>query len=289
MPRYGFDYGPRSPQGPQRRPEMPYRDSAGGYGAGWRGGPGRPQGRGWGSDRARAYDLPADWDFDRSPGMRGYRTGRPWGGHSDADEVRARDIMTENPETVTPDTSLVEVARRMRELDVGVIPVVAGAEDGTLRGVVTDRDIVVRAAAEGKDLSKTTAGDCMTESLETVRTGDPVREVFTVMKREQVRRVPVVDDQGRLVGIIAQADLAVDYAGLDATREREVEEVLERVSEPGDPRRRRMRSRGPAYSSEPAWQSGARELGDRLVDGFQTLRREARDLINQQRYDRGWR
>jgi predicted transcriptional regulator len=80
--------------------------------------------------------------------------------------------------------------------------------------------------------------DYMTEQVETVNKNDSLRDVFNVMKREQVRRVPVTDREGRLVGIIAQADLAVDYAGLDLQRETEVEEVIERISEPGRSGRR---------------------------------------------------
>jgi CBS domain-containing protein len=78
--------------------------------------------------------------------------------------------------------------------------------------------------------------DYMTRDVATVSESHSVRDVFSVMKREQVRRVPVTDREGRLVGIIAQADLAVDYAGLDLEREREVEEVIERISEPARPR-----------------------------------------------------
>jgi CBS domain-containing protein len=155
----------------------------------------------------------------------------------DADRTRVREIMTEDPESVTPDTTVVDVAKKMRDLDVGMIPVVDSAENRRLKGVITDRDLAVRVLAAGKD-GKVKVSEYMTEQVETVNKNDTVREVFNVMKREQVRRVPVTDREGRLVGIIAQADLAVDYAGLDLQRETEVEEVIERISEPGRPRRR---------------------------------------------------
>lgn len=156
---------------------------------------------------------------------------------SDADRMRASQIMTARPETVTPDTPVREVAQRMKELDVGIIPVVESEDSLRLKGVVTDRDLAMRVLAEGKD-GKLTVSDCMTTSVATVARTDTVHQVMNLMKREQVRRIPVTDAEGNLVGIIAQADLVVDYAGLDLERETEVEEVIERISEPARPRGR---------------------------------------------------
>ena len=146
--------------------------------------------------------------------------------------MHASDIMTELPETVTPQTTLQDAARRMEELNVGVMPVVEGPGSLRLRGLITDRDIAIRAVAHGRG-GDTPVSECMTSQVHCVLPDAPVREVFDLMKREQVRRVPVCDREGRLVGIIAQADLAVQYAGLDVEREAEVEEVIERISEPG--------------------------------------------------------
>ncbi|MEX2584696.1 MAG: CBS domain-containing protein, partial [Gemmatimonadota bacterium] len=137
---------------------------------------------------------------------------------------------------VTPETEISDVARQMRDLDVGIIPVVESTDNPRLQGVITDRDIAIRAVAEGKDGS-VKVGDCMTRDVRTVNKNDSVRDVMRVMKDEQVRRVPVVDREGRLVGIIAQADLAVDYAGDDSDREIEVSDTLERISEPASPER----------------------------------------------------
>ncbi len=172
---------------------------------------------------------------------RGRRYGPPFAGRSgggvpDADRVRAAEIMTREPETVTPDAMVADVARKMRQLNVGIIPVVDGDDTTQLRGVVTDRDLAVRVLAEGGD-GTVKVSECMTEDVATVDRFDTVHDIFNVMKRERVRRVPVTDGQGRLVGIVAQADLAVNYAGLDLQRETEVEEVLERISEPAQPRR----------------------------------------------------
>jgi CBS domain-containing protein len=157
--------------------------------------------------------------------------------------MRARDVMTENPIAVTPDTTLAEVARQMKDLDVGIIPVVDDPQSRHLRGVITDRDIAIRAVAEGKD-GKAKVSDCMTRDVETCRRDDRIQDVLGVMRSEQVRRVPITDEEGCLVGIVAQADLAVEYAGLDRDREVSVEEMIERVSEPARPRRGRSGPRG---------------------------------------------
>jgi CBS domain-containing protein len=184
----------------------------GGYGAPRQGGPGGGHARGWAQGR-------------------GGQDGGEQRGGSDSDRIRAWQIMTEDPTAVTADTTLAVAAQLMRELDVGVIPVVDDDEGGRLVGVITDRDMVVRALADGKD-GKATVGDHMTAEVTTVAPGDSVHDVLDVMKHERVRRVPVTDADGRLVGIISQADLAVSYAGLDIEREAEVEEAIERISEP---------------------------------------------------------
>ncbi len=243
---------------------------------------------------ARYGPLPGRYDspygaYDPGMGRPGLRD-RPVSLGRDVDSVRAADIMTRNPEAVTPDTPIQDVARRMRDLDVGVMPIVDDADSYRLQGIVTDRDIAVRAAAEGKDVRKTPVREIMSARPETVTENDHVRELFTVMKRARVRRVPVTDATGRLVGIVAQADLAVNYAGLDLQRETEVEEVIERISEPARPRwgrdgsteddrARTMRRFRPELDFE---------LSDRVRAGWNSLRREARELMRRG-YDRGWR
>lgn len=203
----------------------------GGYGGGFAGG----YGGGYGG-REMGY---GGADYERARSFGGGRGGS-WGvGWGRGPEPRAGELMTENPECVTPDANLTDVARRMRELNVGIIPVVDSMESRRLRGVITDRDIAVRAVAEGKG-GNTKVSDCMTSDVETVNKNDPVGDVLDVMQREQVRRVPVTDREGRLVGIIAQADLTVDYAAHDPRREVMVEDTIERISEPGRPRRPAM-------------------------------------------------
>jgi CBS domain-containing protein len=118
----------------------------------------------------------------------------------------AREIMTENPACCTPDTPLDEVAKLMLEHDCGEIPVIDLAEQPI--GVVTDRDIVCRVVAEGKNPMAYPAGTCMSQPVATVPMDAPLDDVVATMEVHQVRRVPVVDDHGRCVGMISQADLA---------------------------------------------------------------------------------
>jgi CBS domain-containing protein len=118
----------------------------------------------------------------------------------------AREVMTENPVCCTPETPLDEVAKLMRENDCGEIPVIDPAEQPI--GVVTDRDIVCRVIAEGKNPMAYPAGICMSQPVATVPMDAPLGDVVATMQQYQVRRVPVVDDRGRCIGMISQADVA---------------------------------------------------------------------------------
>jgi CBS domain-containing protein len=140
--------------------------------------------------------------------------------------MKARDIMTANPEVVTAADSTQTAARIMRDSDVGIVPVVDDTESRRLRGVVTDRDIAVRCVAEGRD-GNCRVGDVMSNDLVTARADDDVSLVMDCMKTEQVRRIPIVDDDNRLVGIVAQADVALEGAS-----DRAVGDVVEKISEP---------------------------------------------------------
>jgi len=134
---------------------------------------------------------------------------------------RCREIMTRNVKTANREATLQEVSALMRDGDMGAMPVI---EDGKLVGIVTDRDIVVRAIAEGKDASSA-IGDVMTAEVFAVRENDFVFEAIRLMGDKQVRRVPIVNDAGELVGIIAMADVA-----LETEDEREIAETLEEIS-----------------------------------------------------------
>jgi CBS domain-containing protein len=118
----------------------------------------------------------------------------------------ARDVMTESPACCTPETPLDQVAKMMLQSDCGEIPVIDRAEHPI--GVVTDRDIVCRVVAENKNPAAYTADTCMTTPVVTVPTTATLDDVLRTMEQYQVRRVPVVDEEGRCAGIIAQADVA---------------------------------------------------------------------------------
>ena len=148
--------------------------------------------------------------------------------------MKARELMTENPECLTEDDTVQTAAQRMRELDVGLIPVVDDAENRRLRGVITDRDIATRHVAEGHDTGECRLGDEMTHNqLYTVTPDDDEDTIMERMKAGQVRRLPVMEED-RIVGIIAQADLAVETPNSEAE---EVERTVEKISEPAEPQR----------------------------------------------------
>jgi CBS domain-containing protein len=140
---------------------------------------------------------------------------------SPAKRIRCREIMTSNVKTASRDMPLREVAAMMRDGDMGSIPVVEG---GKLVGIVTDRDIVVRSIADGNDAS-TPVGDAMTTEIFSVRPDDFAFEAIRLMGDKQVRRIPVLDENGGLAGIIAIADVA-----LEMEDEREIAETLEEIS-----------------------------------------------------------
>jgi CBS domain-containing protein len=134
----------------------------------------------------------------------------------------ARDVMTENPACCTPQTPLEQVAKLMVQNDCGEIPVLDAADQ--VVGVITDRDIVCRVVAAGKNPLAYVAETCMSELVVTVPGTAPLSDVLSTMEKHQIRRVPVVDDHSRCVGMISQADLA--WVG----REHEVAELVREVS-----------------------------------------------------------
>lgn len=148
--------------------------------------------------------------------------------------MKARELMTQNPECLTEDDTVQKAAQRMRELDVGLMPVVDDASSRRLRGVITDRDIATRHVAEGHDSGECRVGDEMTrDNLHTVTPDDDDGTVMERMWAGKVRRVPVLEND-QIVGIIAQADLAVETPDSEAE---EVERTVEKISEPAQPRR----------------------------------------------------
>ena len=142
--------------------------------------------------------------------------------------MKAKDIMTRKPKCVTPETSVREAARLMKEEDVGVLPVVERDGSDRLIGIVTDRDIAIRHVAEGHDSSSCPVREAMTSSVLTAREDDDVESVMDLMGKEQVRRIPVVDERGSLVGIVAQADIV-----REARDDKRAERTIEKISDPG--------------------------------------------------------
>ena len=133
-----------------------------------------------------------------------------------------RDAMTSNPRSIEPSTTVTEAARLMKAEDVGSLPIVDGDQ---LVGMVTDRDTVIRVVAEGKDPQSTTVGEIASRDLVTVDPEQDLDEAMRLMARHQVRRLPVAEEDGRLVGILAQADVARE--GKDAKTGQVVQEISE--------------------------------------------------------------
>lgn len=140
--------------------------------------------------------------------------------------MRVTKIMTEDPVCCTPEMSLTTVARLMLNNDCGEIPVVDQPENRQLVGVITDRDIVCRAIAVSKDPENTSVSDVMSSPVISVKTEADLDECCEKMEQYQIRRIPVVDGQGRIRGIVSQADIA-RQAGLWETAK-----VVRDISQP---------------------------------------------------------
>lgn len=249
---YGYDDSYGAPRG-QHRSGRDYE--SGNYGSYGRGGyverdDYRDYGRRGGERDGRDY-RDYDRDDDRSffETARDYVRGRSRGAgrRSQRSRLRCRDIMTRDVTVATRDTSLEEVARMMKEEDTGVIPVVDLTDapvlsdnteladtprvnnklrsSGKLVGLITDRDIVIRAVAEGKDTKTTRAEEIMTTDVHAVKPNDRVVDAIRKMGDKQVRRIPVVDDNSNLRGIISMADIA-----LETEEDEELADALEEIS-----------------------------------------------------------
>lgn len=121
----------------------------------------------------------------------------------------AREIMSSGAECVGENESVVDAARKMAELDVGSLPICG--EDDRLKGMLTDRDIVVKVLADGKDPQQTKAGELGQGKPVTIGADDSAEEALQTMKGHRVRRLPVIDGH-RLIGVLSQGDLAGELA-----------------------------------------------------------------------------
>ena len=141
--------------------------------------------------------------------------------------MKVQDVMTKDPACVTPGATIREAAQLMQRENTGVVPVVDKKEAKRLVGVVTDRDIAIRVVAEGRN-SDTLVSEVMSSTkLATCSPNDDVDDVMEAMASEQVRRIPIVDERGSLVGIVAQADIL-----RRANNDRKAEQTIEAISQP---------------------------------------------------------
>ena len=123
--------------------------------------------------------------------------------------MTCRELMTPNPAVCQADDSVVAAAMMMKSGDVGAIPVVTDRTSMRLSGIVTDRDLAIKVIAEQRDMYKSKVEDVMTTDLYICKPADDFDDVLKMMSRHQIRRIPVVDDNQRIIGIISQADIAV--------------------------------------------------------------------------------
>ena len=146
--------------------------------------------------------------------------------------AKCSDVMTREPVSCEPADPIKRVAEVMKRQDVGAVPIVESKSSRRLVGILTDRDIVVKVLAEGRSVDGSTARDAMTTQVATCREDQDVSAALSLMAERKVRRMPVVDADGRLVGIIAQADIATRVNKDQATGE-----LVEAISEPGTVRK----------------------------------------------------
>lgn len=133
--------------------------------------------------------------------------------------MKCSEVMTKDPSCCLPTDTVFEAARLMKSEDVGPIPVVDDKEARTLAGIVTDRDLTLKIVAEGLDPKSKKVKDVMTTDVVTCGPDDNANQALELMETHQVRRIPIVDENKRLVGIIAQADVATRMKGQQKTGE----------------------------------------------------------------------
>ena len=146
--------------------------------------------------------------------------------------MKARELMTPDPEVVTPEDPVSRAAQIMRDYDVGIVPVVSDSNSRNLIGVITDRDIACRHVADAHTEDCTVASHMTRDDIETVDETDDSATILDAMKRREVRRLPVTNN-GKLVGVIAQADIA----STNEIPKDQVADVVKKVSEPAHPAR----------------------------------------------------
>jgi CBS domain-containing protein len=147
--------------------------------------------------------------------------------------MKARELMTPTPASCAPETTAQEAARLMKQHDCGSLPVVDERGSMRLVGIVTDRDLAIRVLAEGRS-GDTPVREAMTSDVHTCPLDASLDDVERAMSQHKVRRVPIVDEGGRVVGVVAQADLARERKAVGT---KDLGKVLEEISEPTGSRR----------------------------------------------------
>jgi CBS domain-containing protein len=140
-----------------------------------------------------------------------------------------RDIMTRDVQVISGDASIKDAAAKMKDLDVGLIPVCDGDR---LQGMLSDRDITIRATASGRDPNKTKVSEIMSTDIAYCLEDQDIEDAVSLMEVRQIRRLPILNIEKRLVGIVSLGDIAVQVGDTDL-----VGETLEEISQPAEPKR----------------------------------------------------
>lgn len=140
---------------------------------------------------------------------------------------KCNDVMTKDPVCCLPEDTVVKAAQLMKNKDIGCIPIIENENARSLIGIVTDRDLALAIVAEGRNPKHTTLKDVMTDTIVSCRAEDNLQEVMDVMSDYQLRRMPVVDYENRIIGIVTQADVATRTDQPERTAE-----VIKGISQP---------------------------------------------------------
>jgi CBS domain-containing protein len=183
-------------------------------------------------------------------------------------EMTCKDIMTAYPKSCLPDDPVIRAAEIMRNNDVGPVPVVKNRTGKQLAGMVTDRDIAIKVVATGRDPHTTRVEEVMSKGVVICRADDDCQHALEAMARHQIRRIPIVDADGALTGIISQADIARRIS------QQETGEVLENISKPRGLARTigtAVRQRSPLHSEQTKGEQARTSNGDKLLVGAACL------------------
>ena len=142
---------------------------------------------------------------------------------------KCEEVMTKNPVCCLPNDYVVKVAEMMKKTNIGSIPVIENEQSRKLVGIVTDRDLAMKIVAEGRDAKSTKVEAVMTKKVVTCRVDDDIQKALAAMSEHQLRRIPIIDNNNKILGIIAQADVAVRVNQPEKTAA-----VVKEISESGE-------------------------------------------------------